>query len=157
MGRGHPHDLRWPTEECADDAKTQGKRSARKCRLATREESPNGGAKWRLAGGERRGVSSRHWGESDGKRKLQLVLPFLYEKKRERERGRSRSRTSATVSRWLIGLTGTRRSARCLVLIGLARDAVSLKPTRATVPPGRAQFIKPNTFLFSKLTKICKL
>jgi hypothetical protein len=85
MGRGHPHDLRWPTEECADDAKTQGKRSARKCRLATREESPNGGAKWRLAGGERRGVSSRHWRESDGKRKLQSVLPFLYEKKRERE------------------------------------------------------------------------
>jgi hypothetical protein len=44
-----------------------------------------------------------------------------------------------------------------LFLVRLMRDAVGLKPTRATVPPGRAQFSKPNAFLFSKLTKICKL
>jgi hypothetical protein len=35
--------------------------------------------------------------------------------------------------------------------------AVGLKPTQATVPPGRAQIIKPNDFLFSKLMQICKL
>jgi hypothetical protein len=35
--------------------------------------------------------------------------------------------------------------------------AVGLKPTWATIPPGRAQFISPADFILFKMDRICKL
>jgi hypothetical protein len=65
-------------EELADDADTQGKRSARKWRLAVREESPNGGANQRLADSEWRCILTSVMGEKAmGKRKPQPASSFL--------------------------------------------------------------------------------
>jgi hypothetical protein len=72
-GRSHPCDLQWIEEELADDAKTWVNRSAMKWRSTICEESPNGRAKRRLAGDERRGVltsvmeKNGEWGGSFGR------------------------------------------------------------------------------------------
>jgi hypothetical protein len=81
----------------------------------------------------------------------------IYSWKRERERGSG----PGPARRWWMahGLPVRRECGTMLppVSVGLVRGTVGLKPTRATVPPGRAQSIKPNVFLFFKLTWIYKL
>jgi hypothetical protein len=102
-----------------------------------REELSNGGSKRQLASSERKGV---------------LTLALGKMRWNEREKGWSRSRTSTTASDGLPVRQERGAEPAPLFLVRLVRDVVSLKPTRTTVPPGRAQFIKPNAFLFSKLT-----
>jgi hypothetical protein len=53
----------WTAEELADDVETYVNRSARKWRLVMHEESPYGGAKRRLAGGEQSGVLTSTMGK----------------------------------------------------------------------------------------------
>jgi hypothetical protein len=53
----------WTAEEVADDDETGGKTTARPRRLATRKESPKGGVKWWLAGGEWAAASHLRVGE----------------------------------------------------------------------------------------------
>jgi hypothetical protein len=51
-GGSHPCDLWWTAEGLPDGAKTKVNISVKESGLAVREESPNGGAKQWLAGGE---------------------------------------------------------------------------------------------------------
>jgi hypothetical protein len=110
---------------------------------------PNGQANRWLAGGERRSVSPRHWGRySDREASFGWLFPS-YWRRREREGVVPVPYIGdgwPTVGRRLAGLAGTWHSTAPLSRVRLAHGAVGLKPTRATIPPGRAKIIKPNIF-----------
>jgi hypothetical protein len=68
--------------------------------LAVREESPNGGAKWWLAGGKWVAVAYLGDGENNEKKEASASI-FLFIVEREREGKWSRSRTLASDGRRL--------------------------------------------------------
>jgi hypothetical protein len=70
VGGCHSRDPRWAAEEWADDGETCGKTTANTRGLATRKEMENGGAKRRLASGERRAVS--HLTEGKEQRRVKI-------------------------------------------------------------------------------------
>jgi hypothetical protein len=121
-----------------------------------RMEIGNGEANRRLADGEWRVMLTSTKGkEMPTGKNLWPLSPFIGEGEIERgEHGPARWcwMADGLPIRWEHSTTPAP-----LLQVRLMRGAVSLKPTQATVPPGRAQIFKPKTFLFSKLTQICKL
>jgi hypothetical protein len=119
-------------EEVANDGDSWGKTTARSSGLPRRKESGNGAVEWQLAGCKWVAVTHLDIGEKLVKGKEASVISSFYRWKAwRRDRASASRRQAGPLKPWHTPVSP--------IVVGVARRAVGLKLTWATVTMGRTQ------------------